>query len=170
MGVNYEKNHLYVILEDAPYREILNGTKMTNFNYNLVKVKNPSRGWKAVFEDFDNSIPLLRKYQHRHTLLLMDFDDEDKSSENNFTRRLKTFNDLIPNEFKDRVFILGVNHKESEALIKLFKTPDFEKIGKILVENCPKSDLSNWKNIHLECNLPEIERMKENGIFDWLFC
>lgn len=169
MAVNYEKNHLYVILEDAPYREMLNGTKMTNFNYNVVKVNNPSRGWKAVFEDFKSSIPMLRKYKNRYTLLLMDFDDKDKSSEKSFANRLETFNSLIPQELKKRVFILGVNHKESEALKKLFQTPHFENIGKKLVENCPQGNLSNWNNTHLECNLPEIERMKENGIFDWLF-
>lgn len=79
-------------------------------------------------------------------------------------------NELTPPEFADRVFILGVNHKESEALKKFFGTPNFEVIGKKLVEKCPHGDLSHWQNTHLECNLAEIERMRKNGVFGWLFC
>jgi len=162
MGVNFYKKHLYILLEDAPYREILNGTKMTNFNYDVVKVNHLSRGWKVVFEDFMDSIAMLKKYENRYTLLLMDFDYK-------FISRLEKFHQSVPEELKNRVFILGIDNKESDALKSFFRTPNFEKIGKNLVENCSDGDLSNWKNIHLNCNLPEIERMRDAGIFDWLF-
>ena len=57
----------------------------------------------------------------------------------------------------------------SSKLKSLFSISDFEKIGKKLVEDCPESDLTNWQNRHLECNITEIERMKNSGIFEWLF-
>ncbi|CAA6801187.1 MAG: Unknown protein [uncultured Sulfurovum sp.] len=72
-------------------------------------------------------------------------------------------------KYKSRVFLLGTNHKESEDLKKIFNLSNFEAIGRLLVEDCPRGNLDNWKNKHLECNILEIDRMKEEGIFNWLF-
>ena len=94
--------------------------------------------------------------------MVIDFDYE-------FESRYEMFSDLVPDEYQDRIFILGVDNKESEELKTFFSMSDFEKIGKKLVEDCPKSDLTNWQNRHLECNINEIERMKNSGIFEWLF-
>lgn len=101
----------------------------------------------------------------------MDFDDEeeDMKSLTSFENRKRMLRKIIHADYEDRVFLLGVNHKESEALKPFFRTSNFENIGKELIKNCPNGDLSNWKNTHLECNLAEIDRMKKNGIFDWLF-
>ena len=51
----------------------------------------------------------------------------------------------------------------------LKKKSNLEEIGKLLIKDCPNSDLSLWGNTHLECNLPQIERMKKQDIFGWLF-
>jgi len=91
----------------------------------------------------------------------MDFDYE-------FQSRLEKFWGLVPKKLSNRVFILGIDNKESEDLAKYFKC-NIEEVGKKLVDNCPNGDLLNWKNTHLDCNLPEIERMRKNGVFDWLF-
>jgi hypothetical protein len=124
---------------------------------------------KKVFVELEENIKLLDDFQKRFILLLMDFDDEDKDSEISFNKRMKKLDSIVPSRHKDRVFLLGVNHKESEALKKHFVKSDFEEIGKILLEDCPDSDLTKWKNIHLKCNLSEIQRMKDCGIFEWLF-
>lgn len=160
--MNYYKKHLYVILEDDQYQKIMNGVNLSfHVKDDVIKISNFSDGWKKVFKDFQSSISLLRKFQERHILLLMDFDYEFKS-------RFEEFSKSVPDEFKNRVFILGIDNKESEDLAKYFKC-NSEEVGKKLVEDCPDGDLSHWKNPHLKCNLPEIERMKENGIFEWLF-
>lgn len=164
MAVNRYSNHLVVFVEDKPYRSIINGVKNVLFD-----VKDPCGGWVKVFETFEKNVFLLDKYKKCSILLLIDFDDKNEPIETNFKKRINKFNQAVPKRYKDRVFILGVNYKESEALKKVFNTPDFEEIGRQLVEDCPNSNLSNWKNIHLECNLPEIERMKKSGIFNWLF-
>ncbi|MCK9372499.1 MAG: hypothetical protein M0P91_04830 [Sulfuricurvum sp.] len=170
MGVRREEQHLVVLLEDDPYRSILNGIKNSfNINERVIDDKKPSRGWAKVFDDLENNIHLLKRYPKCHILLLMDFDDKDKTSLSSFEKRTRRLNEITPPEYSERVFILGVNHKESEALKKYFKISKFEHIGKKLIKDCPTGDLLDWQNTHLECNLPEIERMRENGVFDWLF-
>lgn len=171
MGVRREEQHLVVLLEDDPYRSILNGVKHSlNINERVIDAKKPSRGWPKVFDDLESNIQLLKKYPKCHILLLMDFDDKDEDSLSSFENRKRRLNEITPSEYSERVFILGVNHKESEALKKYFKISNLEQIGQRLIKDCPTGDLSDWKNTHLECNLPEIERMRENGVFNWLFC
>ena len=162
MANNY-KNHLRVILEDKPYRDILNGvTLSTNIKGELLDVRNPCDGWPKVFKELENEVKILENLKDRHLLMIIDFDEK-------FESRYKMFLTKVPSKYQNRVFILGVDNKESEALKGLFRISDFEKIGKKLVEDCPTSDLSNWKNKHLECNLIEIKRMKDLKVFDWLF-
>lgn len=160
MANNY-KNHLRVILEDKPYRDILNGVTLSTKDA-LVDVRNPCGGWLKVFEQLEDELKLLEKLKNRHLLMVIDFDYE-------FELRYKRFQSLVPIPYQNRVFILGVDNKESEELKNLFRISNFETIGKKLVKDCPDSDLSNWKNKHLECNLTEIGRMKDSGVFDWLF-
>lgn len=162
MGVNFYKEHLYVLLEDEEYQKIMNGVNLTpHVNNAVIQLCHFGHGWSSVFDDFKKTKKLLNRFKERHVLLLMDFDYE-------FTKRLEEFRQSVPAEFKNRVFILGIDNKESEDLVRFFKC-NSEEIGKKLVRNCPNGDLSHWKNIHLECNLPEIERMKTVGIFEWLF-
>lgn len=170
MAVNRYKNHLVIFLEDKPYRDILNGIKLSSrMNEALLDVKEPLGGWGKVFDAIKVNESLLKKYSNCNVLLLMDFDDQEKNSQLSFQNRREKFQEIVPQQYKNRVFLLGINHKESEDLRRSFNHLCFEKIGKMLVEDCPNSDLSRWKNIYLECNIPEIERMKKNGIFDWLF-
>jgi len=162
MANNY-KHHLRVILEDEPYRDILNGISLSlNVKGELLDIRNPCNGWAKVFKELENEIKILEKLKSRYLLLVIDFDYE-------FESRYEMFFKKLPSEYQNRVFVLGVDNKESEALKSLFSISDFEKIGKKLVEDCPKSDLTNWQNRHLECNITEIERMKNSGIFEWLF-
>jgi len=98
----------------------------------------------------------------------MDFDDKNIDSEESFKYRMSKFNEVVPEQDKNRVFLLGVNYKESESLLKVFKKSNFEDIGKILIENCPDSN-ENWEIEQLKCNLVEIQRMRKLKIFEWLF-
>lgn len=154
---------LKILFEDSPYRDILNGVALSlNVNENALDFYKPCKGWLKVFEQLECELKLLEKFKNRYLLMLIDFDEK-------FESRYKMFFTKVPPQYQNRVFILGVDNKESEALKGLFSINDFEKIGKKLVEDCPDSDLSNWKNKHLECNLVEIGRMKDLGVFKWLF-
>ena len=170
MAVNQYIEHLVILLEDEPYRDIVNGVKLSlNINESVIDVKNPCGGWPKVFEKLNKDLPLLNKYRNRNILLLMDFDDNRDDTQTSFAKRMNRFEKIVPEEYRNRVFLLGINHKESEDLKKIFQLSNFEKIGKLLIDDCPNGDLSHWENKHLVCNLSELDRMKKNGIFDWLF-
>jgi len=98
----------------------------------------------------------------------MDFDDKKVGQLDSFNNRMDKFDEIVPSEYKDRVFLLGVNYKESESLKKVFGESNFEEIGKILIQNYPNCS-QNWNNIHLECNIDELKRMEKNGVYKWLF-
>ena len=160
---NIYKHHLIVIPEDDKYNNIVNGIVLSsNVDENIFNIFRPSGGWLKVFEQLEDQMKHLERLKYRHILILIDFDEK-------FESRYKMFFDEVPSEYLDRVFILGVNNKEFEDLQRFFSLSNFEKLAKKLVENCPDSDLSNWKNKYLECNLAEIGRMKDLGVFDWLF-
>jgi len=169
MGVNHYKKHLVVFLEDAPYRDILNGVKLSlNVNDGVIDVKNPCGGWGKVFDKLKENLYLL-KNNNCHILLLIDFDDKEPAISNSHESRKKIFEESVPTEYKERVYFLGVNYKQSEDLKKFFNLSNFETIGRHLVNGCPNGGLSGWQNIHLASNLSEIQRMQHNGVFDWLF-
>lgn len=169
MAVNRYRKHMVIFLEDKPYRELVNGAQIIGgLNNSVIDVKKPCGGWKKVFESFEKNISLLEKYPKCNILLLMDFDDKNIDSEESFKYRMSKFNEVVPEQDKNRVFLLGVNYKESESLLKVFKKSNFEDIGKILIENCPDSN-ENWEIEQLKCNLVEIQRMRKLKIFEWLF-
>jgi hypothetical protein len=169
MGVNRYKEHMVVLLEDEPYRDIMNGVQMLeNVNHKVWDIKNPCGGSSKVFKQFEENIKLLDKYHKCHILLIIDFDDKTTDGVDFFKIKIEKFKEIVPYKYTNRVFLLGVNHKESEDLKRFFRKSNFEAIGKLLVENCPSVN-SNWNNIHLECNMPEINRMKELKIYNWLF-
>jgi len=169
MAVNRYRHHMVIFLEDQPYRELVNGAQITGvLNNSVIDVKNPCGGWKKVFESFKNNIYLLKKYTNCNILLLMDFDDKKVGQLDSFKNRMNEFNKIVPDKYKDRVFLLGVNYKESESLKKVFDKSNFEDIGKILVQNYPNCSQS-WNNIHLKCNTDELQRMENNGVYGWLF-
>lgn len=164
MAVNRHNNHLVVFLEDRPYRELVNGAKtLPNINERVIDDKNPSGGWPKVFAQLEENLPLLNNRQKMHALLLMDFD-------NAFQARITKFNQLLTNQnCADRVFILGIDAKESENLKRTLKQSNNEQISKILLENCPSLVVQEWQNQHLNCNQDEIKRMRAQGVFEWLF-
>ena len=149
------------------YSDILNGVQLAN-DMNI-DVKSPCGGWTKVFENFEKNKNILDKFSDAFILLIMDFDDKKEATESSFKKRKTKFNELVEDKYKNRVFLLGTNHKESEDLKKIFHLTNFEEIGKILVKDCPNGNLDNWNNKHLKCNLSEIDRMKKEGVFDWLF-
>ncbi len=164
MAVNRHKNHLVIYLEDRPYRGIVNGVKtLPNVNDQVIDARPPCGGWAKVFAELEDNLRLLNAKPEMHALLLMDFD-------NDFEKRKKRFEDMLnQHACKNRVFLLGVDDKESEDLKAALKQSNNEAVGKILVEQCPEETNEHWSNAHLRCNAAELNRMQQMGIFDWLF-
>ncbi len=173
MAVNRNKEHLVVFLEDKPYKDIINGViNVLNTNERCIDIKKPCGGWLKVFTQLENNLFLLNN-DKCNILLLIDFDDTIKGRVRNryFESRMQMLINKVPSKYKDKVFLLGANYQASEDLKKglVSKHLNFEEVGELLVKDCPNGHLTHWQNIYLKCNLPEIERMRKNGIFDWLF-
>ena len=164
MGVNKHKPHLVVFMEDNPYRDIVNGMKkLINVDDTNIDSKNPCGGWSKVFSKLDENLALINSNENMHILLLIDFD-------NKFEERYEKFEEMLKGQScKSRVFMFGIDKKESEDLKATLKYKNYEEISKCLLENCPNEVSQEWNNKHLKCNIDMIEKMKKVGVFDWLF-
>lgn len=112
MAVNRYDFHLTVLLEDRPYRDIMNGVKMTpRVNHGRIDVREPAGGWKTVLDEFENNIlPLMAKFPKKYVLLLIDFD-------NQYAQRTTIFREIVRHSpLADRAFLLGIDNSESEDL------------------------------------------------------
>lgn len=164
MAVNRYQAHLVVYLEDKPYREIMNGVKtLPHVNSNVLDVKPPAGGWPKVFETLNENIKLLDANQHMYALLLMDFDNDHEG------RRQRLVKILNGRSCADRVFMLGIDNKESEDLKRTLSQSNNEAVAGVLLSKCPDDMNPTWENSHLQCNLAELKRMREKGMFEWLF-
>lgn len=78
-----------VILEDAPYRSLLNGVR-NSLNVDGLKIQSskPVGGWSKVFAGLEENVGLLEKFKFMHLLLLMDFDHQ-------FEVRRDRFNGMV---------------------------------------------------------------------------
>ena len=165
MSANVYRPHLVVLPEDDAYRQLMNGAKLAPpINYRCIEVEKPLGGWSVVLEAMASWEPKLRRYPKMHLLLLIDFDNDFAARYNRFVEQSRQLG------YFDRTFLLGIDHREAEDL-KRAQQNRFEDIGKALVEGCPDSAQINpaWNETHLRCNLPEIARMRESGVFEWLF-
>ncbi|MCE9681652.1 hypothetical protein [Halomonas alkalisoli] len=164
MAVNRYKDHLVIYLEDQPYRGIVNGVKtLPNVNDRVIDVRPPCGGWGKVFAELQDNLALLNARQKMHALLLMDFD-------NDFQARKARFDSFLDKQAcRDRVFLLGVDEKESEDLKAALRQSNNEAVGKMLVRACPEQRTQDWENRHLYNNADELNRMVAAGVFRWLF-
>jgi hypothetical protein len=108
-------------------------------------------GWCSVIDKLEkNHIDGLKRYNDRHLIMLVDFDQNKE--------RRAAFEKSIPKDLKNRVFILGT-WKEPEDLRR--ELGDFERIGRNLAEACLEPDIQNnpWNHELLQCNAEELRRM-----------
>ncbi|NEP46928.1 MAG: hypothetical protein F6K35_50200 [Okeania sp. SIO2H7] len=151
MSINKYKPHLFVLPEDEANEEIANGfTLHPNLNNRAIKVLPYSDGWRRVLEDFGKvHAPEMRNLPHRNFLLLIDFDRDEN--------RLSYVENQIPEELKDRVFVLGV-FSEPENLRSEIKR-SFENIGEALAKDCADNTNELWGHELLKHNQTELDRM-----------
>jgi len=164
MSINRNKPHLVVVQEDSPYRDLTNGIRNAlHVEGYRIDSRTPVGGWAKVLASVEDMAPLLNRYTEMHLLLLMDFDFE-------FSSRMEKFKKVIDGQaYQNRVFLLGIDNKEFENLKQTLKQSNIERIGQMLVEDCPQQHTPVWQNQHLNCNQPEIKRMRDAGVFQWLF-
>ncbi|RUS94257.1 hypothetical protein [Trichormus variabilis] len=91
----------------------------------------------------------MRQYPQRMIVLLIDFDDcED---------RLSYIKSYIPEDIKNRVFVLGVQSNPESLKRDIQKS--FEAIGEALATDCSENKNELWGHNLIIHNKPELERM-----------
>jgi hypothetical protein len=106
-----------------------------------------------VLKRFESEhVGAMRKYHERRMVLLVDFDERDN--------RLEQIKTGIPDDLKDRVFILGVQ-SEPEAL-KRARLGSLEDIGSRLATECREGKREMWAHDLLKINASELDRLQQN--------
>lgn len=151
MSVNKYLPHILVLPEDEADSDIANGFLLhPQLNPRSIQVLPYVGGWKVVVDKFiTNFIPTMRQYLNRWFVLLIDFDREEG--------RLDYIKQQIPDDVKDRVFVLGVLSNPEELRSCLGKS--FEAIGESLSANCSDNADGLWGHDLLSHNKTELERM-----------
>ncbi len=151
MSVNRYEPHIIILPEDDANRQIANGfSKCLNVKNTVIQVLPPAKGWGAALEKFETDLRYkMDKYANQRVLMLVDYD-------NQYENRFHLMQEKIPDNLRNRVFILGVKTEPEDLRRDLRMT--FEEIGTILTENCPLAINEIWKNSFLIHN--ESERMR----------
>ena len=151
MSINKHKPHILVLPEDDANRQIANGFILDrNLNIRAIQVLPEARGWKNIVEKFTNDYAsTMRQYPHKMIALLIDFDEDEN--------RLIYVKNQIPNDLKDRVFVLGVLSEPEKLRTDINK--NFEKIGEALAKDCSDNTNELWGHDLLKHNKTELDRM-----------
>jgi hypothetical protein len=154
MTNNKYRPHVLVLPEDKVDRQIANGFVLFNPNLNVraIQVLPVAGGWSEVFDAFKNvHVHEMRKYPERRFILLIDFD-------NQVERRLNSIQCEIPDEMKDRVFVLGAL-SDPEKLNANMNYRGFEDIGEALSQDCSDNTQKAWGHEMLKHNKAELKRL-----------
>ena len=151
MSVNRDQPHLLVLPEDDANRQIFNGfIKHLSVNSSAIKGLPIANGWKKVVDQLMNDYAhRMRKFPHAMIVLIIDFDKDEN--------RFSYVESHIPDDLKERVFVLGVQ-SNPENLRRATKK-SFEEIGKALAKDCSDNTNELWGHPLLEHNKTELERM-----------
>ncbi|MEH2303829.1 hypothetical protein [Nostoc sp.] len=151
MSVNHYQPHVFVLPEDDANRQIVNGFILDiNLNSRAIQVLPPAGGWKKVVEKLTKDYAsTMRQYPQRMIILLIDF-DEDKD-------RLIYIKHQIPDDLKNRVFVLGVLSEPESLRRDINKS--FEKIGEALAKDCSDNTNELWEHDLLIHNKTELDRL-----------
>ncbi|MBD2312358.1 hypothetical protein H6G20_11870 [Desertifilum sp. FACHB-1129] len=151
MSINNYLPHLLVLPEDEANYKIVNGF-LLNLNLDLrsIKVLPYVGGWNVAVEKFvKDYAPKMRQYPERRMVLLIDFDRQDN--------RHNHINEKIPDDLRDRVFIIGTFSNPEELRNSLRKS--FEEIGETISKDCFDNTEGLWNHNLLKHNKTELERM-----------
>jgi hypothetical protein len=143
--------HVYVIPEDDRDRQIADGFVFHHrVDNRRIQVMPIAGGWGNVLRTFeDEYIQLLRNYQHARVVMLIDFDGH-------IDERHSQFQGAIPDEIKDRVFVVGSSH--NPETLKQALQMSFEDIGRTLADDCDAGTAEHWNHEQLQHN--DAERLR----------
>lgn len=151
MNINKYRPYILILPEDDANRQLANGFLLDpNLNNRAIQVLPPAGGWTKVVEQFMHAYAAtMTRLSDRQVVLLIDFDHDPN--------RLSSIQSQIPNNLKQRVFIIGVE-SDPESLRRNLKM-DFEKTGEALAKDCSDNTNILWGHDLLKHNRTELNRM-----------
>jgi hypothetical protein len=154
MAVNKNRPHVVLIPEDDKDRQFAVGFRdYFAVAENRFDIRNCAAGVEKVRDYLVNEgIGYLQRHAEGLLILLIDFD-------NKLEIRRARFDEAIPAELKDRVFVIGSIDKP-ERLTKAIGI-SAEKLGKKLAEECDLGKYELWQHEHLSHNEPEVRRLQQ---------
>ncbi len=148
-----------LIPEDEANSSLATGFQLEMNDIRRMQILPVAGGWRPVLEQFCSvQIELLRRYPERSVILALDLDG--------YIDRLQQVKTVIPEELKDRVYVLSVLSEPED--LKRLVSQKLEDWGCDMGRGCNEIETSVWANELLRHNLPELRRMKENGLIDFL--
>jgi hypothetical protein len=152
MSANRYQPHVLVLPEDDANTELANGFVLEVTHDRRIQVLPEAGGWLSACERFTSEhVRGLREYPKRYFVLLIDFDGKND--------RADKVRERIPEDLRDRVFLLGVQ-SEPEAL-KKDRFGSFEDIGRMLGKDCREQTKGVWMHDLLRHNISELDRMEQ---------
>jgi hypothetical protein len=152
MMVNKNRPHVLVLPEDDADRQLANGFHLEVGSIRQMQVLQVAGGWRNVLARFkSNHESDLRRYSHRYMVLLIDFDNQED--------RLNIARNAIPDDLKDRVFVLGAQGEPEDLRRAGLGSP--ETIGKALARDCREETNETWGHDLLKHNANELDRLRE---------
>ena len=150
MSVNRLLPHVLVLPEDDANRQLAIGFRLDPFvSVRRMQVLPVAGGWAKVLESFrTDHVQKVQALPTRFMVLLIDFDGKDD--------RLDQAKAAVPDNLKDRVFVLGV-WTEPEQLRAVLDS--YEKIGLRLAKDCREGTVQTWGHQLLRHNDDELERL-----------
>jgi hypothetical protein len=153
--MNRYAQRVYIIPEDDCDRQLANGFVLHDqVKSSRVQVEEPAGGWREVIKTFTTEyIPLLRADQEGkegYVVMLIDFDGY-------YADRRKEFEDAIPGDLKERVFVVG--SKATPEDLKKSLAKNYEQIGLLVADDCFAGTVTIWNHDHLKHNDPDRIRL-----------
>jgi hypothetical protein len=160
MSKNRDKPHVIILPEDEANEKIANGFILSlNINSRAIIIDKYAGGWRKVVSKFTVQLvpEMRRRFINSIVVLLIDFDCYEGRA---YEDRLRQVTLAIPDDLKERVFVLGVlTEPEDLRDAKKKERKTFETIGETLAEGCPDNKSKLWKHELLRHNEDELNRI-----------
>ena len=152
MSANKYLPYVCIIPEDDANRQLALGFRLHDtVDDRQFEIRAPAGGWQKVYAVFEEEyLKILRQSSCAHVVLLVDFDND--------ANRTEWFASRIPDDVKERVFIIGAL-KEPETLKREWDGKGLEQIGTALADECQRGNLAQWRQPQLAHNESELQRL-----------
>lgn len=153
MSANKYKPHVLVLPEDDANYQLATGFVLEVQHDRRIDILPEAGGWLSVCERFVSAEAKgMREYPERYLVLLLDFDDQPD--------RADKVKERIPEDLRDRVFLLGVQSEPEDLKRALFRS--FEDIGRALGKECREGTRDVWTHNLLRHNVSELDRLEQS--------